>query len=445
VGRTASGPARRVVSAARIEWGEIGVAGRVAFAGVVISLAVAVVLGIWIPRVVRHHLLQARADLIASIGDDIAARGLVPVGPPATDSYEVLQEEIETSLLGGETVRVKLWTVDGTVTYSDDARLVGENFGLTTTAKRALGGTPSYAVSDLSEPAHALERSLGHVIEFFVPVHDDSGAIVGLFEVEQKTDALDASLQRVRVVLWLAIGTGVGLLFVFMAALMMSALSTFRRRRQQAESLLGALFRAQEEERRRIVGALHDDIGQTLFRLLYGLEGARTQLAADHPVQPELAHLADLTRDMDSTLRSELRLLHQGVDEHLGLRSSLEQIVDGARAESDLVIELDVDEGEPPPLGSAARSALVHAVREAVTNVRKHANATHVDVKLRYGSQTVVALVRDDGSGARSAEGLGLVTTRERLEALGGSLKVAATRGRGTTFQATIPIIQGQA
>jgi signal transduction histidine kinase len=434
---------RRAVDAARIEWGEIGVVGRVAFAGVVLSLAVAVGLGVWLPRLVRQHLLQARAELIATIGDEIAARGLVPVGPPTSPSYERLREEIELSLLGGETTRVKLWTNDGTVAYSDEPRLVGLRFDLTPAAERALRGSPTFAISDHSEPAHALERPIGEVMEFFVPVHSRDGATVGVFEVEQRADALNASLGDVRRNVWLAIGTGIGLLGIFMASLAVSSARVLNRRRRQAEHLLGSLFHAQEDERRRTVGALHDDVGQPLFRLLYGLEGSRAKLPPDHPARRELEHLSELTRDIDRTIRSELRTLHRGVDEDLGLASSIEQIVDTAMAETDLVIDLDIGDVDASPLGQAPKIALVHAVREAIINVRKHANATHVVVELRCAPQGVVVSIRDDGVGARAPEGLGLVTTRERLEALGGRLKVTSTRGRGTVFRATVPISGG--
>lgn len=438
---TEAPPSRRrgVVDAARTEWGEIGVVGRVAFGGVILSLAVAIALGIWIPRLVRHHLLEARAELIASLGDEIAARGLVPVGPPSSPSYERLREEIELSLLGGETVRVKLWTVDGTVAYSDDPRLVGQQFELTPAAQRALQGSPTFAVSHNSEPAHAFERPFVELMEFFVPVHGRDDATVGVFEVEQRTDALNASLVYVRRNVWLAIGTGIGLLGIFMAALTVASARVMNRRRRQAEHLLGSLFRAQEDERRRTVGALHDDVGQPLFRLLYGLEGSRAKIPPDNPAHSELGHLADLTRDIDRTLRSELRTLHRGVDEDLGLESSIEQIVDSAMAETDLVIDLDIGDIDTSAVGQAAKIALAHAVREAITNVRKHANATHVTVEVRGLTQGVVVSVRDDGAGSRSPEGLGLVTTRERLEAIGGSLKLTSTRGRGTVFKAMVP------
>jgi len=433
-------PRRRVVSAARADWAEIGPFGKVAFAGVLLSLVVAVVLGLWIPRQVRLHVLRSRAELIATIGDEIAMRGLVPVDPPPSESYERLENEIALSLLGGETVRVKLWTPDGMVAYSDDSRLVGKTFELTPTARRALAGTAAFSISDLSEPAHEFERPLGRLIEFFVPVHDQAGETVGLFEVEQRVDALEATLGNVRRNVWLAIGTGIGLLGVFMGSLTISSARVLNRRRRQAEYLLGSLLHAREEERRRTVGALHDDIGQPLFRLLYGLEGSRAKLEPDHPIRQELDGLADLTRAIDRTLRGELRILHQGVDEDLDLESSLRRIVESARAESDLVIDLALDEVDTPPVAQAAKVALVHAVREAVTNVRKHAAASHVDVALHSTDAGLTVTVNDDGSGVRSPEGLGIVTTRERLEAIGGTLRVSASKGGGTLFRATIPL-----
>lgn len=441
-GRDLQSDRRGILSAARAEWTELGPIGRAAFAGVLLSLAVAVVLGMWLPRLMRSHILGARAGLIATIADEIAQRGLVPVGPPTSSTYQQLKEEIEVSLLGGETVRVKLWTVDGTVAYSDEPRLVGETFELSDTARTALEGAPAYEISDLSEPAHALERPLGELLEFFVPVHDAEGAIVGLFEVEQRTDALNATQSDVRRNVWLAIGSGIGLLGVFMASLTISSGRVLNRRRRQAEELLGSLVRVQEDERRRTVGALHDDVGQPLFRLLYGLEGSRSKLAPENPVSAELEGLAELTRDIDRTLRSELRLLHQGIDEDLSLEASVQQIIQATREETDLAIDLTLDGVDASSVARGPKTALVQAVREAITNVRKHAKASHVDVTLHGNGRMLSVTVSDDGNGVRSADGLGIVTTRERLEAIGGSLELVSTRGRGTVFSASVPLVR---
>lgn len=423
----------------RTEWEEIGSFGRAAFAGVIMSLLLAVLLGIWIPGLVRTHLLVARAELFGSIGDEIAARGLVPVGAPGSETYRNFAEEVELSLLGGETVRVKLWTMDGHISYSDDPELVGREFGLAPAAMAALDGTTSFNISDLSEPAHATERQLGRLIEFYVPVHDPEGVIVGLFEVEQRVDALETTLSHVRRNVWLSIGTGIGLLGVFMGSLTVASARVLNRRRRQAERLLGSLFRAQEDERKRTVGALHDDVGQPLYRLLYGLEGSRAKLPADHPVRGELERLSGLTRDIEATLRSELRSLHQGVDEDLDLTAALRQVIDTARSETDLGIELDVDGAEIASIAAPVKTALVHAAREGITNVRKHSSASHAVVTLSRTPQELVVSVEDDGVGVRAPEGLGLVTTRERLEALGGSLRITPIRGSGTLLRAAVP------
>lgn len=441
--RVGSGGSRRVDGRVlRTEWAEIGPLGRVAFAGVILSLAVALVLGAWIPRMVRTHLLEARASLMKSIGDEIAARDLLPVGPPGTERYRALEEEIRLSLLGGETVRVKVWNLDGTIAYSDDPAMVGRRFALSPAAQAATGGTTTFNVSDLSEPAHATERRLGRLIEFYVPVEGPGGETLGLFEVEQRVDALEATLGRVRRNVWLAIGSGIGLLGVFMGMLTFATGRVLDRRRRQAEHLVSALFRAQEEERRRTVGALHDDVGQPLFRLLYGLEGSRAKLPTESPIGEELARLADLTRGIDQTLRSELRNLHRGVDEDLDLPASLRQLAESTRAETDLEVRLDMpDTVGGIPIGRAATTALVHAAREGITNVRKHADASTATIELRRDRRELVLSVHDDGDGRRGPDGLGIVTTRERLEALGGSLRTTSGRGRqGTTLRASVPV-----
>ena len=340
-------------------------------------------------------------------------------------------------------MRVKLWTTDGVIAYSDDPRLVGSRFALTPAALDALDGSTTFNISDLSEPAHASERDLGRLIEFYVPVHDTSGQTVGLFEVEQSVDALDATLRHVERNVWLAIGTGIGLLGVFMGSLTITSARILNRRRRQAETLLGTLFRAQEEERRRTVGALHDDVGQPLYRLLYGLEGSRAKLPSDHPVRSELEHLSQLTRDIDRTLRSELRSLHQGVEEDLDLPAALEQFVGTTRKETDLDIEVRIENGALPPMALPARIALVHAAREGVTNIRKHAGATHAVLTLGTNHREVTLTVEDDGVGVRAPEGLGLVTTRERLEALGGTLRVTPSRRKGTVLRASVPVEGG--
>lgn len=435
-----SGRFQRLASAIRAEWREVGILGRVAFLGVVISLGVAVALGFWIPEIAARHLLAARAELVAGIGTEIASEGLLPVGPPGSRSFEEFDEAVQRRVVGGETVRVKLWSLNGTILYSDDPDLVGREFGLSDPAQDALQGQTEFNISDLSDPAHAGERDLGDLIEFYVPVKSDSGDILGLFEVEQSVEELENTKGHIQRNVWAAILSGIGLLSVFMATLTVASARIMNRRRREAERLLGALFRAQEEERKRTVGALHDDVGQPLYRLLYGLEGTRSKLEAEDSAAEELRHLEGIVRDIDRTLRAELRLLHRGVKDDLDLEAAIDDLVAIAERETGLSIDVEVEPDAGRLVSDVARVALVHAAGEGLMNVRKHAEARHAWVSVEIRPDRVVLEVEDDGRGIRRQKGgLGLVTLRERLEAIGGSLTISGRRGGGTRVRAWVP------
>ncbi len=432
---TRSRPARRLAAALRTEWEELGSLGRVAFAGIVASLIVAVVLGFSIPAAAGRHLLAARADQLASIIGHLAERGLVPtdVGE-ATPEFE---DAVRLQLLGGDSVRVKVWSLDGTVVYSDVPELVGDRFGFTHHAVGAPGGERSIGVSDLDEPENASERDFGELLEFYLPVFDPGGEEIAVFEVYQTATSYEDTLGRIRRNVWLSIGSGLGVLGLFMGTLTLAGARVANRRRRQAEELLGALSRAQEEERKRTVGALHDDIGQPLYRLLYGIEGCKARVEPGDPIRDELDRLEILVRDIDRTLRAELRKLHHGAPDDLGLEPALRELAATIAAESDLTVDVTVDLSRDP--GPDERATLYRAVAEGLLNVRRHAHASRVSVSVGTDDGTVVATVVDDGVGPGRREGLGIVTTRERLEAVGGGLAVERRKGGGTVFRAWVP------
>lgn len=426
----------RMLQAVRRDWREIGGLGRLALLGIAASIVVAVALGFTIPRAARDHLLDARAELLEGV-----TRELVPLAPqPATPGAipTAFDDEVRLRLLGGETVRVKLWLPDGTVVYSDSPELVGRSFELSGAALSALQGETSHLISDLSDPAHAEERDLGQLIEFYIPYGPPGAAPTAAFEIEQRTESLDAALGRISRNVWVSIGSGMAVLAVFLGSLLITRARELNRRRRQAELLLGSLLRAQDEERRRIVGALHDDIGQPLYRLLYGIEGSISKLEAGHPAATELERLGQVVRHIDGTLRAELRLLHEGLAAEAGLRPALQELVAATRRETDLVIDLDVSLHREP--ASVPRAALYRAAREGLTNVRKHAGARRVSIRVAGDEDRAQVEMSDDGSGERAAPGLGLTTTREGLEAIGGGLTVTFHKGRGTTYKAWVPM-----
>lgn len=427
----------RTVSAIRADWQEVGSLGRLAFAGIVFSLVLTIALGLFIQSATRRHLLDARTDILSNVVREIEAEHYLVPGGLDADRMEAFDRDVRTRLLGGETLRVKLWNPNGEIIYSDNPSLVGRQFILSPPAALALGGVPASNISDATDPAHADEADIGSLIEFYIPYRDPGGNVVGAFEVEQRIDTLNATQARVATSVWITIAIGLGLLAVFMVILMLARAQALNRRRRQAETLLDDLLRAQEEERARIVGALHDDVGQPLYRLLYGLEGGRSKLPEGHPVRQELDHLQTIVRDVDTKLRAELRLLHATVAEDVGLVPALESLVTATEKETGLVATLDADAEVDP--GTVQRAALFRAAQEAVTNVRKHAMASRVDLRIWDEGEVVFLEVTDDGIGLRGEDGLGLTTIRERLEAIDGGLEVYTAGRGGTALRAWVP------
>jgi signal transduction histidine kinase len=397
---------------------------------------VAIALGFSIPNSAKRHLLHGQSEVFTAAAEDLHSQGLVTQAGGEIRIAPEFEEAVTLRLLGGDTIRVKLWSQDGEIIYSDHADQIGRRFAFNDLALTALAGTPAFGVSDAADPAHATEEDLGELIEYYVPV-TDPGGVLALFEVEQRVDTLNTTVNRIRRNTWLSIGVGLGVLTVFMASLTLANAHVLTRRRRLAERLFTELVEAQDAERRRIVGSLHDDVGQPLYRLLYGLQGSRSRLDPDDPVAEELEGLEQLVRDVDGTLRAELRGLHSSLAEDLGLRSALEALAEVTREETE--IELSLEMRGDPELGAVSRAALFRAAKEGVTNVRKHAGADHVWVRLHSEPGRVILEIEDDGIGPNGEHGLGLTTMRDRLEAIGGGLRVDQGSRTGTRMRAWVP------
>jgi signal transduction histidine kinase len=427
---------RGLVGTLVAEWREMGWVGKAALLGILASVAIAIGLGFSIPASARRHLLEAQTDIMRNTARELVGEGLLPDATADPILYAQFDEAVRLRLLGGETVRVKVWTADGMIVYSDAVDLIGQQFELSEPARAAFDGRPSFNLSDLSDPAHELERDLGRLIEFYIPIEDSSGAVLGALEVEQRADALETTLGHIQRNVWISIGLGLGVLSIFMASLTLTGARITNRRRRLAENLLGQVLRARDEERKRIVGALHDDVGQTLYRLLYRLEGSQAKVDDPTLISGELTLAAEMVREIDGNLRSELRLLHRSEVEDVGLRPALTELIEATRSETELAVSLDIDLARSP--GPVPSSALFAAAEEGLINARKHARATSVSVRLWSDATRTTLEVADDGVGVDAIDGIGLATTRERLDALGGGLWVRRRRGGGTLLRAWV-------
>ena len=212
------------------------------------------------------------------------------------------------------------------------------------------------------------------------------------------------------------------------------------------QELLRRLMVAQENERRRISRELHDAVGQHLSLLTLGL--ARLRLHAwKRALSDELTSLDKIVGDLDADLDFFVWQLRPTALDDLGLIGAIRDHVSRWSAHLGIRVDWHVSGVEEASLTGDIQITLYRLLQEALNNVAKHAEASHVDVLLeRYGDH-VSLIVEDDGIGFETdrlfgAEhtGLGLIGMRERAALVGGSVDIESHVGDGTTFVARIPI-----
>jgi two-component system sensor histidine kinase UhpB len=186
-------------------------------------------------------------------------------------------------------------------------------------------------------------------------------------------------------------------------------------------------MRAEEAERDRIARELHDDVGQSLTVLL--LELARARRTGSE------AALADAQATARAVLQDVRQICHELRPESLddlGLASALTTLAARVSEAAQLTVDVEVDEALPQ-LPPAAELVVLRVAQEGLTNVVRHARASHARLVLCRTRAGVSLRIADDGHGLPSAlaAGGGIRGMRERALGVGGRLTVAASGGRG--------------
>jgi signal transduction histidine kinase len=207
----------------------------------------------------------------------------------------------------------------------------------------------------------------------------------------------------------------------------------------QAEQrrLMGRLVSAHEDERSRIVGEVHDGLGQDLHRVLFGVRGCRA--SPPEGIGEELAGLEKLVEQSSKRLRRLLQDLRPSTLEDVGLTASVRSLIGRIHEESDLRVELVGTIIPEPPV--PVRVAVFRIVQEALRNVAKHSRTNWAQVDLSRDDDQLVVRITDRGPGELSplSEGLGLWLMKERAEAVGGSLTFDSGP-KGTTVTVRTPV-----
>lgn len=211
------------------------------------------------------------------------------------------------------------------------------------------------------------------------------------------------------------------------------------------KKLTQRVFDAQEEERGRVARELHDGISQILVGIRYALDNARRRLERGDPKAKEpLNKGIETLAEAITEVRRISRDLRPGVLDDLGLGPALKTLVDEfeTRTGIDCTFETVVFRNR---LDNEAKIALYRIAQEALTNVERHAGATHVAIAVRGHRKGATLRISDNGAGLperhrAASPGLGLRNMQERMEQLGGQLHISPRKGGGTTIEAIVPL-----
>ena len=197
-------------------------------------------------------------------------------------------------------------------------------------------------------------------------------------------------------------------------------------------------------ERARIAREIHDNVGHQLTRASLQTEALRVVHANEPGVA---ADFADVKRTVDEALQLVRTSVHALNDNAANLSVQLERIAEGARSDGGPQIELEVLAEHAPANVANCFAAIL---REALSNTIRHARAQNVTVRCMEHPSFYQLIVTDDGTGAtpansrNAAEGMGLGSMRERVEALGGTFTAGPRAGApGWRVFATVPKQQG--
>jgi len=211
--------------------------------------------------------------------------------------------------------------------------------------------------------------------------------------------------------------------------------------RQALKNLSAKLVTTQEDERKNISRELHDAVGQSLSAVQFELHDLAVVLP---PKSPDLRDRVDRVRVMvegaTAMVRNMALLLRPSMLDDIGLPAAIEWQAREVSRPTGVRIRVSAD--GIPDLPDEHKTCVFRIVQEALNNICRHANANSVEITLRATDPWLVVTVQDDGRGFQPdrVKGLGLAGMQERVESLGGSIKITSGPGKGTLIEVALPL-----
>ncbi|MEP2781346.1 MAG: cache domain-containing protein [Pseudoruegeria sp.] len=376
---------------------------------------------------------------------------------PDDEEAKLAVTQILSSMVYGQDGYFFVFDYEGTnLVAPRQTYLIGKNW----TGMKDLNGIPitdelvniarsgaGYHTFDWPKPS---TQETARMVVYVVGLQDWKWAVgTGIFidDVLQTTALARADVEEriQRTFIYIIAITLSALFLVFVSGLIIN----IRERRladAKLKELTQRIFDTQEEERGRVARELHDSISQILVGVRYALELARRHLNNGDPRAAEnldkgISHLNGAIQEV----RRISRDLRPGVLDDLGLGPAIKSLLEEFSARTGITADLETAVFRNR-LDQDAKIALYRIAQEALTNIERHAEASHVTFRLSGHSEGASMRITDNGIGFSngtnpkgSADGLGLRNMQERIEQLDGGLRILSTRN-GTVIEAQVPL-----
>jgi signal transduction histidine kinase len=213
---------------------------------------------------------------------------------------------------------------------------------------------------------------------------------------------------------------------------------------QDALKAMRHLNETLEAEIKRIAYAVHDEAGQLLVAVHLALAEVVPELPK--PQQAQLARIKELLNQVEKHLRRYSHELRPTILDDLGWIPAIRFLAEGISKRAGLPIHIDGSVSER--LSSTVETTLYRIVQEALTNIVKHAKASNVWITAWKENRILCCSIRDNGRGfdssaahaATGRQGLGLISMKERVTAIGGTLHIESRSGHGTQLSIRLPL-----
>jgi two-component system NarL family sensor kinase len=296
---------------------------------------------------------------------------------------------------------------------------------------------------------HKVAPKLGYVVTL-----ERWGWMLGtglyLDDVDGALTKIDAQISKNidNTMLWIA---GIAIASVLVIALSGLALniSEYRVADAKLKVLAQRVVRSQEEERARLSRDLHDGISQWLVSIKLQVEAGIAKLTG-HAAESQSAHVsfnraASQLNDVLGEVRRISHDLRPAILDDLGLDAALDHLAQEFAINTSLPTHFE-SSGLTDDLSNVGNTVLFRIAQEALTNIKRHANASEVRIRLARIGKSVKLTIADDGIGFDVAcithhpkRGIGLRNMYERLEAIGGKLELSSS-SEGTRVIATLSL-----